>query len=403
MPSLKYSGCSNFRVRLCASTLSGKSIKIHDIRSDDYETPGLQDFEASFLRLLDKMTDGSNIEINETGTTLRYRPGILIGGKISHDCGTARCIGWFIEGILPMAMFCKLPLQLTLTGITNDSLDISVDILRHVTIPLLRNFGIEGCELKVRKRGCAPKGGGLVEFRCPVAKALRPVNITMSGQIRRVRGTVFCARVSPTVINRVIESAKSVLGHIVSDVYITADHFKGSEAGHSAGYSLSLIAESTTGALLSVERTAGQRGAAELPETIGQEGALMLLDEMCKGGVIDRTHQSLILQLLVLGPEDVCKVRFGVLTDNAIQTLRVMRDAFGVVFKIKREDGKSKSASTAAAQAAMVDDSMHEEGAEENQSNASVVPSVGKQCDETGTVLLSCLGIGFTNMSRKII
>jgi hypothetical protein len=60
----------------------------------------------------------------------------------------------------------------------------------------------------------------------------------------------------------------------------------GSDAGLSAGYSLSLVAESTTGALLSIERTAGQLGPAELPETVGEEGALMLLDEMCKGMVL---------------------------------------------------------------------------------------------------------------------
>ena len=33
--------------------------------------------------------------------------------------------------------------------IDNDSLDISVDVLRNVTLPLLQNFGIIGINLKV--------------------------------------------------------------------------------------------------------------------------------------------------------------------------------------------------------------------------------------------------------------
>ena len=90
----------------------------------------------------------------------------------------------------------------------------------------------------------------------------------------------------------------------------------GKEGGDAPGYSLSLVAETTTGVLLSVERTAntrssgpnGERSGGELPEDIGREGALMLLSEIFKGGVVDSSHQPLILQLMVLTPEDVSKV-----------------------------------------------------------------------------------------------
>jgi RNA 3'-terminal phosphate cyclase len=83
-------------------------------------------------------------------------------------------------------------------------------------------------------------------------------------------------------------------------------------AGDSPGYSLSLVAETTTGVLLSVERTAASRvggsaagpgqapaqgwtggaaagagssagGAADLPEDVGRECAMMLLQEVYKG------------------------------------------------------------------------------------------------------------------------
>ena len=65
-------------------------------------------------------------------------------------------------------------------------------------------------------------------------------------------------------------------------------------------YSVSLVAETTTGAMLSIERTAGQGqsqahlkgidssqqglglGGGELPEEVGKEAALMLLDEITK-------------------------------------------------------------------------------------------------------------------------
>lgn len=45
------------------------------------------------------------VEINETGTTLRFKPGYVTGGKATHDCGTTRSLGWFLEALMPLALF----------------------------------------------------------------------------------------------------------------------------------------------------------------------------------------------------------------------------------------------------------------------------------------------------------
>ncbi len=212
---------------------------LRNIRADD-DQPGLVDYEASFLRLVDKLSDGSSIEINETGTMLKFRPGIILGGEISHDCCTSRAIGWFIEGLIPILIFAKSPSKLILTGVTNNQEDISVDILKNVTLPLLRNFGIEGMSLAVTRRGAAPNGGGLVQFTAPILRELRPVNIIETGLVKRVRGVAFCAKMSPTILTRVVDSARSVLNDYLPDVYIHTDHYRGKDSGSSPGFSLSL-------------------------------------------------------------------------------------------------------------------------------------------------------------------
>lgn len=61
-----FSGSAFFRQRILLATLSGKPIKIEHIRSDD-ENPGLRDFEIQFLKLVEKLTNGSSVEINYTG------------------------------------------------------------------------------------------------------------------------------------------------------------------------------------------------------------------------------------------------------------------------------------------------------------------------------------------------
>eukprot|EP01033_Poteriospumella_lacustris_P005444 gene5444-3881_t len=391
MAPLKFSGSAMFRQRIVAALLSNKTLKIDKIRENHPEFPGLQDFEASFLRLIEAITDGTKIEINETGTVLRFKPGILTGGRITHDCGLSRSIGWFIEGILPLAPFCKDPLHLTMSGITHDELDLSVDTLRAVTIPLLQNFGIYNVNFHIKKRGVPPKGGGLVELSIPIMRgSLQSVYLVDEGFIKRVRGVAFCTRISPTIITRVIDSCRGVLNDYLPDVHISTDHFKGGkDGGDSPGYSVSLVAETTTGALLSIERTAKPRrertipGIAgdsamvanavdrDAPEDVGREAASMLLEEIFSGGVIDRAHQSLILQLMVLTPEDVSKVRFGTLTAQAMETLRILRDAFGVVFRVQ-EDKEFLPA-------------QEDEGVRARE-----------------TYLLSCLGTGYTNVNRRV-
>jgi hypothetical protein len=127
------------------------------------------------------------------GTNLFYRPGVIIGGRdLSHDCGTSRSIGYFLEGLISLAPFAKAPLEITLSGITNDDLDISVDMFRTVIFVCLQRFGIsEGLELKVLQRGAPPLGGGKVLFKCPVVKALTPLQLLDEGKINKLRGIAF--------------------------------------------------------------------------------------------------------------------------------------------------------------------------------------------------------------------
>ena len=87
---IKLQGSQQLRQRLVLSTLSGKAMQIDDIRSS-VQNPGLRDYEASLLRLIEKITNGCRVEINETGTRLRYRPGFVHGGlDLEHDCGGFR-------------------------------------------------------------------------------------------------------------------------------------------------------------------------------------------------------------------------------------------------------------------------------------------------------------------------
>ena len=124
------------------------------------------------------------------------------------------------------------------------------------------------------------------------------------------RGLAYSTRVSPQTANRIVDTARGVFNNIIPDVYIFSDHSRGTESGNSPGFGLSLVAESTTGVLLSAE-AAAEVGSGNLPEDVGKDASNALCEEIRRGGCIDTSNQALVLLFMALAPEDVSKVRFG--------------------------------------------------------------------------------------------
>ncbi|KZT26405.1 18S rRNA biogenesis protein [Neolentinus lepideus HHB14362 ss-1] len=329
--ALHFSTHQYLRHRLVLSVLSGKPVKIDKIRPED-KNPGLRDYEVSLLRLLEKVTNGTVIEISYTGTAVLLKPGVISGGSVIHECPPSRSIGYFLEAVIMLAPFAKSPFQLTLRGITTDDRDLSVDLIRTVTLPHLQLFGVsDGLELRIKKRGSPPGGGGEIQFLCPIVKQVKTLNFVDQGKIKRIRGIAHAVRVSPQFSNRMIEASRSVLNRYIPDIYLYSDVYKGQESGKSPGYALSLLAESTTGALHCSEAVS-QPGVA--PEDIALIATRSLLSEIQKGGCVDGKHQSLVLLMMVLGSEDVGRCRMGEPTPRTIQFLRDVKEFFGTSFKI---------------------------------------------------------------------
>lgn len=362
-------GAVQFRQRLVASILTHKPIIVRNIRGKDVENPGMKDYEASFLRLLDNMTNGSKMEINNTGTQLKFQPGLLLGGDIQHQCPDSRSIGWFLEGIMPLAPFGKEELSIYFEGITDgcNERDPSQDYLFKSTLHLFEKFGIgiddddSAVRIRVLQRAAAPTGGGKVHFQCPIVKELTPIDFTDPGKIKRIRGTaISCKIVSSSMAARVAYATKGVFHKLLPDVWIHTDAHtqKNHGCGPSPGLSLVVSTESTTGVILTAECCLdhSNRGA-ESPEDLGQRGACLLFNEVKKGGCIDSSCQSLAFMWMALTPEDVSRLRIGSLSPYSIETLRLLKQFFGIEFKLAADQ-------------------------------------------DSKTILMSCLGTGYRNMAK---
>jgi len=150
----------------------------------------------------------------------------------------------------------------------------------------------------------------------------------------------------------------------------------------SPGYGLLLVAESTTEAIVSCEvvralslslslslsrwlANSTDRGSVQnalggmTPEDVAAQACDQLLREIAVGGYVDSTNQGMMLLFMVLCTENVSKIRLGRLTNHTIQLLRHIRDCFGVRFKITSSD-------------------------------------------EGESLLLTCMGIGFKNLAKRV-
>lgn len=336
--TLTFKGSNFLRQRLVLSILSGKTVRINDIRSKDTD-PGLREFEINLIRLLDKMTNGTQIVVSEAGTSLFFQPGILSGGSIDHECCPQRGIGYYLEVIVSLGPFCKKPLSCVLKGVTNNKIDPSVDSIKNGLLPILKKFILvdDGLEFKIVKRGMPPEGGGEVHFKCPIRK-LRPVKVLDPGKVKRIRGTAFALRVSPAISNRIVDSAKGVLLSFLPDIYIHTDHNKGQMAGKSPGFGISLVAETTTGTFYTADAVSNAKGSGDepsVPETVGEEAAYRLLDEIYRGGCVDSTFQSQAFLYMALGQKDISKCHTGPLSPYSIHFLRHVRDFLGLMYKLE--------------------------------------------------------------------
>lgn len=385
MDFIEFQGSNCLRQRIILATLTKRKIIIDQIRDRNSSSYGVHKYEISLLKLLEKITNGSSILVDKNGTRITYKPGILYGGSVEHWCSLERSIGYYLEVLIPLAPYCKTPIEARLHGITNDTIDPSVDALRHSSIPLLRQFfGVfdeKQLELKIISRGLKPGGGGIVSFKCPVRKVLKPVQLLMPGKVKRIRGIAFATRVSPQIANRMVDTAKGMLLKFITDIYIYTDHLKGKNSGKSPGFGLSLVAETTEGVFYvgeSMSKPAESNTGVSIPEDVAKLAVSNLFNDIYRGGTINTINQGMAAIFMSFTDRDLSKVIFGPLSPYTIQLLRHLQTFTSLTFKLESE-------------------SLNKKNDEDNQNETNIMMKIGSK-----KIIAACIGIGFMNINKTV-
>ncbi|KAH9840499.1 putative RNA-3'-phosphate cyclase family protein [Teratosphaeria destructans] len=358
-PALKFTGYKYLIQRLVLATLTGRTIRVSQIRSSSHTAPGLAPHEVSFLRLLEAITNGSQIEFSYTGTTVAYKPGLVTGSATGHgasggvirhelpaDC--TRGVSWFLVPLCLLAPFSKAKVDVLFTGpgvITSATQwgDVSVDTVRTAILPLYRHFGIENnIELRVLKRsntGRDGKGGGgevqlVFGHQVRLPKTLHLMN---AGRVKRVRGVAYSTGVAGANNARLIEAARGVLNELVPDTYIFSDvssapfvpaptrENPAAKKKTGLGFGLSLVAETHTNVLYSADIASPPTGG-EPPEDLGKRCAYQLLEIIEHGGCVPAVAAPTMLTLMAMGSEDVGRITVGKEVLGSEPVIQLARD-----------------------------------------------------------------------------
>lgn len=183
-------------------------------------------------------------------------------------------------------------------------------------------------------------GGGQVHFISagkPPLRHLPTIRFLSPKRITSIRGIATSTKLAAQMTSRLATAAKNVLTSVFppSRIQIYSDPAKGNTG--SPGYGICLVAETSSGALYTAERTSSTTVADDMtPEDIGEQCARALMMEISYGGCFDSlaTLTVTICSAALNGNKgDVSTIALGtgcVENDSWITLVRDMEQMFGV-------------------------------------------------------------------------
>lgn len=330
--TLKFKGSSWFRLSVVLSVLTGKPIIFEEFRYDCTE-PGIKDYEIKFLELICELTEGTVVEINDTGTEIKFRPGVIKGGIINFDCGSEKCITYFLEPIMPLLYFSKLPSKIVFKGSTSFKDEMSMDALKFYYEPIIGQLGIKNVSLKITTRSYSPDARGNVSFECaPTDSVLKGIALNMSTSFSKVRGLLCSSNVNAQITSSILNGVKENVGKIFDDVYIYTDSKH--EQGTSSGFNMVLVGTGEGSDLVILEEL--DHFDESIPSEFSAKISKRLMKKLAKKVAIDsKISWSILMIMSILQGVSQVQLNAAMLDTGLIDRIEALT---GVTFHFKKID-----------------------------------------------------------------
>lgn len=278
----------------------------------------------SFIKLLQTISFGSGHSTE--GDFIKFTPGSLRGGDAVVKCVDE--ISTYIVPLLVLCPFIEKPLRIKFKGITNDRL--CVDLIRIAHLSVLRKFGIDKCELVVKKRGFAPEGRGEVVFSAPKFQKIRTIDLVEEEKLTKIRGLVLSSRLSSIPTKEMTDKIKELMSDIANTRVFSSASNK-LDSGPSPGFQCTVFAESKNGVYYFT-----QGGERLTPGETAAVGCRGLLKSIKRGGIFDKKLLGIAFSLMALSSTNVGQLRICKIDDELQNVLDLLKMFFGFEYDIRR-------------------------------------------------------------------
>lgn len=281
-------GGQMLRTAIALSALTGKAMRIHDIRANRPK-PGLAAQHLCAVRGVATICD-AEVEGAEVGSTrLAFVPGKVRAGNYKLDVGTAGSITLVLQACMLASARCVDEIRFRIIGGTNVRWSPPIDFYERLFFPRLASLGFQA-QIVDLNRGFYPEGGGSVEVRFQAPREVGIVSLIDRGKMLGVEGVCFSQNLPEHVCQRAIAAVRKEL--LSYDVKMTSSR----TAGPSTGAGIFLIARYER-TMLAAD-SLGERGVPA--EQVGSLAARSLRQEMAGQGTLDVHAADQLLPYLAL-------------------------------------------------------------------------------------------------------
>ncbi len=335
--SIGEGGGAVLRTALALSAVSQKPIHIYNIRAKRTK-PGLQPQHMHGVKALAELTNARVEGLGLHSEELKFEPSTIDGGRYRVDIGTAGSITLILQILMPAAAFARKPVDVEITGGTDNPLAPPIDFLKNVTLPALCKMGYRG-EVKCVRRGHYPRGGGIVCTHIEPVEKLQALKLTDLGEVVRIAGVAHCVRLPSHIATRMSHAASMALikaGY--SKVDIKSESYEPARDPHlGPGAGIVLWAETERGGILGAS-SLGKLGKPA--EQVGREAAESLARQLDTGCAVDCHLADQLVPYMALA-DGISDITSTELTSHTITNISLVEQIIGVKFGVDGQLGGS--------------------------------------------------------------
>jgi len=189
-----------FRSSLTLAMVTGRAVRIHDIRAGR-QKPGLLRQHLTCLRAAQTISQAKVKGDEIKSSRVEFIPSDVQAGKYHFAIGSAGSVHLVLQTILLPLCFADGESEITIEGGTHNPAAPSAEFMQHCFLPMMKRIGFD-IEYSIEEYGFYPAGGGKIHVRINPVNQLKALVLDSRGELQQVVATAISSKVPHHVTER---------------------------------------------------------------------------------------------------------------------------------------------------------------------------------------------------------